>query len=408
MYARYNYLSTATAFDILQDIVLLLTGTTDVNLLSASCDKVNSFCLTTYNPAGWTIHDPTAYSHGTATISNATPCVVTKTSHGLAVNTPITFTTTGGLPAPLVANTVYYVSTVINANTFNISATVGGANINTTTAGSGSHTLRSSKQVVLKAPFVDNGSAYKYIKLDTVTSATVFDMQLYESWNATTRVGTNLAGDPNSGLGVQQPIVPGTAASMSIGASARYAVLQHLSPSGVGNLTYNDWTGVFERSKISPWDTVAAAYPSSVIACGTVFFGYATYRCYFPRIKNPNGTDITGLSANAAIAMMGFGSSGANYINGPAGPSSVGLQSVVVKKVPDGFGGQYTPMNEFRFTNPTYSFLGGSVSSICDIWIGPAYPLNFDETVYNNKTYIFWQNAYNSTTISSNLALLKG
>jgi len=78
----------------------------------------------------------------TVTITNASPAVITYTSHGLAVNAPVVFTTDGALPTGITAGTTYYVASIgtIAANTFNISATPGGALINTSSAGSGTHT----------------------------------------------------------------------------------------------------------------------------------------------------------------------------------------------------------------------------------------------------------------------------
>jgi hypothetical protein len=77
----------------------------------------------------------------TVTISNATPGVVTHTAHGKEANTPLVFTTTGGLPTGLSLLTQYYISaTGLTANTYQVSATAGGASINTSSAGSGTHT----------------------------------------------------------------------------------------------------------------------------------------------------------------------------------------------------------------------------------------------------------------------------
>lgn len=80
-------------------------------------------------------------------ISNAAPAVVTWNGHGLRTNMPIRFFTTGGLPAGITAGThgsagvgTEYFVKVIDGNTFNIAATPGGANINTSSAGSGVHT----------------------------------------------------------------------------------------------------------------------------------------------------------------------------------------------------------------------------------------------------------------------------
>lgn len=76
----------------------------------------------------------------TVTISVATPGVITWTGHGLAANTPVVFTTTGALPTGLTAGTTYYVKTVLDANTFTVSATPGGTVINTSSTQSGVHT----------------------------------------------------------------------------------------------------------------------------------------------------------------------------------------------------------------------------------------------------------------------------
>lgn len=77
---------------------------------------------------------------GTVTISNGSPGVVTFVASNLLVDIPVVFTTTGALPTGLVAGTTYFVKTILTANTFTVSATIGGAAINTSSAGSGVHT----------------------------------------------------------------------------------------------------------------------------------------------------------------------------------------------------------------------------------------------------------------------------
>ncbi len=81
-------------------------------------------------------------------ISNASPGVVTYTSHPFAANDPVVFSTSGSLPTGLTAGTVYYVKTVLTANTFTVSATAGGAAINTSSAGSGTHSVTSTYTAV--------------------------------------------------------------------------------------------------------------------------------------------------------------------------------------------------------------------------------------------------------------------
>lgn len=89
---------------------------------------------------------------GTATMTIASPGVVTKTAHGLKATDMIKFSTTGALPTGVTAGTTYYViATGITADTFQFSATRGGSAINTTGSQSGVHTI--TKQYTLGAKF---------------------------------------------------------------------------------------------------------------------------------------------------------------------------------------------------------------------------------------------------------------
>lgn len=87
------------------------------------------------------------YATGTVTISNATPGVVTWTSHGLISGQRVQFTTTGGLPTGLSTATTYWVN-VTGANTFNVSTSLAnlqaGTYVATSSAGSGVHTATSA------------------------------------------------------------------------------------------------------------------------------------------------------------------------------------------------------------------------------------------------------------------------
>jgi len=74
------------------------------------------------------------------TISNASPAVVTLTDHTFYTGQRVTFATTGSLPTGLTAGTTYYVKR-IDANTFNVSATLNGTAIDTSSAGSGTQTV---------------------------------------------------------------------------------------------------------------------------------------------------------------------------------------------------------------------------------------------------------------------------
>jgi hypothetical protein len=82
----------------------------------------------------------TPVASGAATITIASPAVVTRATHGLANGSLVFFTTTGALPTGLLPNVNYF---VINSatNTFNVSSTQGGTAINTSGTQSGTHSV---------------------------------------------------------------------------------------------------------------------------------------------------------------------------------------------------------------------------------------------------------------------------
>lgn len=85
MFAAYAYKNGATAANILADLVAIFTGTTNVASLSADCDQPNTSILTTYNAAGWTVHDAAA---GTNKV-----CLKAVCNHDAAVYKYITIDT---------------------------------------------------------------------------------------------------------------------------------------------------------------------------------------------------------------------------------------------------------------------------------------------------------------------------
>jgi len=79
------------------------------------------------------------YTFVSCTISNASPGVVTAVAHGLSNGDAVIPETDGALPTGLTADTVVYY--VINkaTDTFQVSLTIGGTAVNTSSAGSGNH-----------------------------------------------------------------------------------------------------------------------------------------------------------------------------------------------------------------------------------------------------------------------------
>jgi hypothetical protein len=113
---------------------------------------------------------PWVKAFSNCTISNASPGVVTL-SNSLTANTPIVFTAgSGTLPTELVAGTIYYVhATGLSSTAFTVSATPGGAQINTS---GGSGTVR----ITLPTTTPRRGTFTYVALLDAYVGTAVYDL----------------------------------------------------------------------------------------------------------------------------------------------------------------------------------------------------------------------------------------
>ena len=97
------------------------------------------------------------------TISNASPAVITATSHGLVAGDRVVFGTTGALPTGLTATDVAYIvmSAGLTTDAFQVclatdqAGTTYSAAINTSSSGSGTHTFTKTTVVVEPGAFID-------------------------------------------------------------------------------------------------------------------------------------------------------------------------------------------------------------------------------------------------------------
>lgn len=152
----------------------------------------------------------------TVTITIATPGVVSWTGHGLAADTAIILNTTGALPTGLTVGTIYYVRNPA-ANSFELSATVGGASINTTGSQSGSH----SAQLAASWVWSSNVSAVNFTGLAGASEILVFayGVAVSVSGAATVQVSTNNGSSYYSTSGDYLAIDAAGTAVNTIGAS---------------------------------------------------------------------------------------------------------------------------------------------------------------------------------------------
>jgi hypothetical protein len=180
-------LSAGTSY-VIEEIRILLS-TTNVTLYNGGVFLIKGLNESTFSLAGTTIPEATTVDNirasyflrdsvqqGTFTVTIATPGVFTKNGHGLIANDIVAFSTTGALPTGLTANTLYYViATDLTADTFKVSASQGGAAVNTSGTQSGTHTLYSANTAVGTGLASDDAISatehYVYaLNLDTATT----------------------------------------------------------------------------------------------------------------------------------------------------------------------------------------------------------------------------------------------
>lgn len=203
----------------------------------------------------------------TVTITNASPGVISWTSNGLAAGSTVYFTTSGTLPTGISPSTTYYVRTA-GTNSFTISATIGGAEINTSSAGSGTHTGFAGGLVFNPAVQLD------YIILDTGNGA--------GSSNTSVRRFTNQTGGPAAALTYADSATLG--GSVTINIASLYHVAYYDRAGAIGQdfgVTVNSTAapnalgpaaclGIFDSTAIGGWgcvSTMAYLNVNDVLRC---------------------------------------------------------------------------------------------------------------------------------------------
>lgn len=115
---------------------------------------------------------------GTFTVTLASPGVFSKTGHGLAAGDKVVFSTTGALPTGLTAGTTYYVIAAgLTADAFEVSATDGGAAVNTSVSQSGTHTVYS--EYFLSEPNVAGAFTF-HVDTSAMAAGDLLELRIYQ------------------------------------------------------------------------------------------------------------------------------------------------------------------------------------------------------------------------------------
>ena len=279
----------------------------------------------------------------TVTISNASPAAVTLTNHGLRDGFGVVFSTTGALPAGVTAGTTYYAKSIAS-NQFNLydtsaNAIAGGTTgrVNTSTAGSGTHTVKSANLLALASlsRWGSSGSERVYDGLSSYVSArtsgtTGLDEEIGECLD-------DFYDFISGTLLIKAGAAPKTLiTSMVNGARSvayhtgvvdkGYVVCPPGSSPYVENFTTID--GISFRPQTSTSDTLLL-YIQGIRskALGCVFFGYGTTYGTGPTIIGSEGSVINCLVTSLKSGIVNYGGDQGYVCNNTVTKCATGISS---------------------------------------------------------------------------------
>lgn len=195
------------------------------------------------------------------TMTIATPCVVTfPTGSSITEGMPIVFTTTGALPTGIVAGTTYYVKG-LTGNTFNVSATLSGAAINTSGTQSGVHSVNTNYNIPVTNTtyWLDTGATNRWKMFDgSVQSQTTNSGSITFTLSTTASFFDTLAF-----LNVQ-------ASSIQVTMTTTDGVVYDKTATLSSNIGITDWYSYFYTTIFKQTDVIFDDFPLYASATITV------------------------------------------------------------------------------------------------------------------------------------------
>ena len=233
----------------------------------------------------------------------------------------------------------------------------------------------------LKSPIADDPAAFKYLLLDYSTTY-VLRLTGYDDWNATTHAGTGLYANSNHNSHAQQlnPVsyVPG----VRISASEHHCVIlsnHNGSKSGTVSSYGSGATGIVERTRMQPWDTVAAGYvPGAWVNFGTLSAERYSNGASHATAKSSTGSNVQG------YLQLGMIGAPVQFIT-----TTTVFPSTASGYIKDAANNDVIPLFPLYLTN-TSTFIAplGEISSLCDLWVPPrSMMVDRDEFTYGGNTY---------------------
>lgn len=233
------------------------------------------------------------------------------------------------------------------------------------------------RYVYFSPMYYNRAMVEQYDTTGVSTTSYILELKTYESFDTSKHRGTNVTYASNNSVSYQLKLAVGTGGSIYISASARHMVLN----SSAGNLTNTGPVGVFERTRKSLWDTTTNNYPPYCWISFGLCFTANTNNLYMPRTIDLNGLDAIGSSASAILTTpYGANNSASTGFFQSLATTVPGLNKALIH--------QFLPLSIINATN---GFVGGDISSLCDVWLTTyGYGADKEEVSDGINTYVIW------------------
>ncbi len=233
----------------------------------------------------------------TVTISNASPAVVTfSVNHNFNPGDVIYFTTTGGLPNGLSTFTKYYVlREAISATTFRVSSTFEGTPINTSSAGSGTHSAFRTTEV---SSWKDKSGLNNHAYLNSSAPSYSY------FFNGRKAISFNKSGGATNGLILNTPLIGGLTTLTIFSVSRRLVNTSSTADYICGNYGVSATTGFqmyFYGTDLLVYNTNAG----NIVLQGNRYSGVPHINAY---VQAGNSTNQCNLYSQGALVATGTNS----------------------------------------------------------------------------------------------------
>lgn len=266
------------------------------------------------------------------------------------------------------------------------------------------HDTVNTSVFVVKAPISDDPTKFAYVRVEANSINSLY-FTLYETWNNVSHTGTYA-----TDIAMLGSISNAQGRTLVIHVTQKSIVAGALS-FGYAQIGSNELMMISERTRLSPWDTVANGYiPYGIIGHNTSGQGFHQTL----RIPYADGSDVAATAPLSARGMRNFSplrsvpaenpASGSIAFNATAdtAPGNCGASTIYsasqlpINKnfkrsdvlIPFGGAGMYAG----GFPQQTYHVLGGYYSPNSDFW-GLSYGkicANGDDIVSNDGTYMLF------------------